>query len=66
MEEIERQLAAAVRRSRTARARADQADTGRDNLIREAIVAGMARTRIQEITGLSKQRVDQIRRGTRL
>lgn len=64
--QIEHDLALAVRRSKTARARADQADGDRDEMIRVAHAAGIGLTRLTEITGLSKQRIDQIRRGARL
>lgn len=50
---------------RTAAAMAAVTD-GRDDAIREALAAGVPRARVVEITGLSKQRIDQIRRGTRL
>lgn len=38
----------------------------RDEAIRRALADGVPRARVVEITGLSKQRVDQIRRGARL
>ncbi len=41
-------------------------DEQRDRLIREMHAAGMGPTQLGELTGLSTQRVDQIRRGSRL
>jgi hypothetical protein len=38
----------------------------RDRVIRDAIQAKVPRARIVEITSLSPQRIDQIRRGSRI
>lgn len=66
MSDAEQDLVAAVRRH-AARARAlDQATTERDDAIRRAVAANVQRRRIVEISGLSPQRVDQIRRSARI
>lgn len=66
IEALERDIATAVSRSRAAHAKADEADQERDRVIRDAHFAGITPTRLAELTGLSKQRIDQIRRGARL
>lgn len=66
MATTERTLQAVMRRYET-RARAlEQATTERDEVIRDLIAAKTPRARIVEITGLSPQRIDQIRRSARL
>lgn len=66
MVEIERELTAVIRRLEREAGRVDRTVAERDELIREAIAVKLPRTRLREITGLSKQRLDQIRRGARL
>jgi hypothetical protein len=57
----------AVMRRRETRVRAlAEIDEKRDRLIREAHAAGMTPTELRAQTGLSTQRIDQIRRGARL
>lgn len=63
---LERDVSTAVRRSRAAHARADEADAERDRVIRDAHGAGITPTRLAELTGLSTKRIDQIRRSARL
>lgn len=54
-------------RRRRPHARAlEELDEDRDKLIREMIEQGSQRKLISDITGLSRQRIDQIRRGARL
>jgi hypothetical protein len=63
---IERDLAGAIRRCKTADARADEAAAHRDRIIVHALDAKLSRARIVAVTGLSAARIDQIRRGARL
>jgi hypothetical protein len=63
---IERDLATAVRRCKAADAKADEAAAQRDQVIRDAIAAGLPRHRMITITELSAARLDQIRRRARL
>jgi acetyl-CoA acetyltransferase len=66
MADIERALVAVMRRY-NARAKAlDEATAERDRVIRDAMEAKMPRERITAITGLSRQRMDQIRNGAPL
>ena len=61
MADIERDLLTVMKRY-NARAKAlDEATIERDRVIRDAMEAKMPRERITEITGLSRQRMDQIR-----
>lgn len=62
---LERDLQNVSRRSRGARALADEADAQRDRVIRDAHAAGMTPTEISAQVELSTNRIDQIRRGTR-
>jgi hypothetical protein len=66
VEGVERELAAVMRRYNARAAAFEQATADRDKAIREAIAARMPRARIIEMTQLSPQRIDQIRRGARL
>jgi hypothetical protein len=63
---IVRELTAVSRRKARTKAQDDAAAEERDRLIRDAIQVKIPRARIVEITGLSPQRIDQIRRGARL
>ncbi|MGD0387272.1 MAG: hypothetical protein ABSB73_14205 [Solirubrobacteraceae bacterium] len=62
---LERDLAAMVRRCNAREGALNDALEDRDLVIREMIAARVPRARIVEITGLSLQRIDQIRRRTR-
>lgn len=64
--QLERTVAAATRRSMAARERASELEAGRDDAIRAAHAGGVPPRRLVEITGLSRKRIDQIRRGARL
>jgi hypothetical protein len=64
--DIVRDLAAVSRRKARTKAQDDAAAEERDRVIRDAIAAKIPRARIVQLTGLSPQRVDQIRRGARL
>lgn len=61
-----RQLQTVMRRYETRSKALEDATGDRDDAIRAAIEAKIPRARIVEITSLSPQRVDQIRRGARL
>lgn len=63
---LERDIRAAVRRHAQRQAAADEAAGARDRVIRDAQAAGFTPAQLAEITGLSKQRLDQIRREKRL
>lgn len=63
---IERDLITVARRSLRLKRQLADVDEDRDRLIRDAIDADIPRARIVEITKLSPQRVDQIRRRARL
>jgi hypothetical protein len=62
----ETELRQAVARHRRRAEAASASERERDEAIRRAIAAGVTRSRIVELTGLSPQRVDQIRRRARL
>lgn len=61
MTDLERDLIAVTRRFNVKAHALAQVVTERDELIRRAHAAGMARSRIVEITALSPARIDQIR-----
>jgi hypothetical protein len=63
---IERDLATVAKRKARTKAADDAAAVERDRIIRDALAAGIQRARIVELTDLSPQRVDQIRRGSRI
>lgn len=58
-----------VRAATSARTRADEKAEdyrrGQAEAIRAALVQGVSYRKLQEITGLTRNRLDQIRRGTR-
>jgi hypothetical protein len=62
----ERDLIAAVRRSKAREAAFIEAVAERDRLIRAALAAKVPYARLVEITGLSRPRIIQIRRGARI
>lgn len=64
VEQIERDLAAVARRQKRAQAVVDESAKQRDELIHAALAAGIKRSRIIGLTGLSSARVEQIRRRT--
>jgi hypothetical protein len=66
MVDIERDLAAVTRRYKARDKAREEAAAERDRVIRDAIEARIPRARIVEITELSPQRIDQIRRNSRL
>ena len=63
---IERDLITVARRSLRLKRQLSDVDEHRDRVIRDAIKAKIPRARIVEITELSPQRIDQIRRGSRV
>jgi uncharacterized linocin/CFP29 family protein len=66
MADVEQELVRIARRY-SARARAlEDVTADRDEAIRRAIKAKVPRNRLAEIFGLSRQRLDQIRRGSRI
>lgn len=64
--DIEQELATVARKHARHRRAAEEIEPERDELIRKALQADVPRRRIVEITGLSPQRVDQIRRNSRI
>jgi hypothetical protein len=62
----ERDLIAATRRCKAREAAFLEAVAERDRLIRAALHAKVPYARIMEITGLSRIRISQIRRGARI
>jgi hypothetical protein len=62
---IKRDLSTAMRRCKTADARAAEAAAERDRAIRDAIEAKIPRSDIIALTGLSSARVEQIKRRAR-
>jgi hypothetical protein len=62
----ERDLIAAMRRSKAREVAFHEAVAERDRLIRAALAAKVPYARIVEITGLSRVRLTQIRRGARI
>lgn len=62
---IERDVKAVTGRWRASEAREEADRAERDRVYRDALDAGMARPRLAELSGLSTQRIDQIRKGTR-
>lgn len=64
--DIERELTAITRRHHARRRALEEIESERGEAIRNAIAAKIPRKRIAELTGLSLQRIDQIRRGSRL
>lgn len=57
---VERQLVAAEADYRKARSAVDAKRQRRNELVKEAIAAGMTHTQIAELTGLTRGRVAQI------
>jgi hypothetical protein len=66
MDAPERELIAAARRLKSREAAFTEAVAERDRLIRAALIAKVPYARIMEITGLSRPRISQIRRGARI
>ena len=63
---LKRRLAAVMRRYQARERALQEATLERDEAIREVHAAGLAPREIATVTGLSDQRIDQIRRGARL
>lgn len=66
MADLERDLTAVMRRCKRTEEAHEQNLSERDRIIRDAYEARVPRAKIVEITGLSPQRIDQIRRGSRI
>lgn len=63
MADPERELAQVVKKYESAKARLDEMTEERIEAVRKARAAGVTQKRVIEITGLSRQRVNQIVRG---
>ncbi len=63
---LERDLIAVMRRRKTRAQALAAVDEERNRVIRDAHAGGVQRARIADITELTPQRIDQIRRGERI